>query len=144
MELQGRLWKSGKFWFIEVPPIDVCTQGHTREEALSMIEDAIETLVGGYFPNLETKDFKVFAIDYKKGNIGITTTKSSLMASLSLIRQREVSKSTVRDVSQRLGSKSPNSYAQYERGKMRISLDQYERLLQAVNPNQHFYLRVVT
>jgi transcriptional regulator with XRE-family HTH domain len=61
---------------------------------------------------------------------------------LSLRRQREKSKSTVRDVSERLGSKSPNAYAQYEKGKMRISLDQYERLLNAANPYQRIHLRI--
>jgi transcriptional regulator with XRE-family HTH domain len=63
--------------------------------------------------------------------------------SFSLIRQREMSKSTVREVAERLGSKSPNAYAQYERGKISITLDQYERLLQAVNPHSHPLLRVV-
>lgn len=143
MELEGRLWKSGKFWLIEVPAIDVCTQGYTRRQAIKMIEDAIETLLGGYFSDKEIKDFKVCVHDYKKGIIGITSSNNNLMLSLSLIRQREKSKSTIREVSKRLGSSSPNSYAQYERGRMRVSLDQYERLLHAANPNQHFRLRVV-
>jgi transcriptional regulator with XRE-family HTH domain len=82
-------------------------------------------------------------IDYKNKTIGITSNNNSLVLALSLRRQREKSNSTVRQASARLGSKSPNAYAQYERGKTRISLDQYERLLQAVNPKQNFHLRVV-
>jgi transcriptional regulator with XRE-family HTH domain len=62
---------------------------------------------------------------------------------LSLIRQREKSGSTVREAAQRLGSTSPNSYAQYEKGKTRISLDHYEKLLQAANPQKHSLLRVI-
>jgi len=42
MELEGKLWKSVKFWLVEVPAIEVMTQGHSREAALKMIKNAIE------------------------------------------------------------------------------------------------------
>lgn len=142
MELEGKLWKSGKFWLVEVPAVEVMTQGHSRENALQMISDAIEGLVDCYFPD-QAKDFKVTVQEYKKGIIGISTSNNSLMLAFSLKRQREMSKSTVREVSERLGSTSPNAYARYEKGRTRISLDQYERLLHAVNPQQNFHLRVV-
>ncbi len=142
MELEGKLWKSGKFWLIEVPAVEVMTQGHTREEALKMIADAIEGLVDCYFPD-ESNGFRITVQEYKKGIIGVSTSNNSIMQAFSLRRQREASKSTVREVSERLGSHSPNAYARYEKGRTRISLDQYERLLQAVNPQQNFHLRVV-
>jgi hypothetical protein len=142
MELEGKLWKKGKFWLVEVPAVEVMTQGYSREEALKMIADAIEGLVACYFPD-KAKDFHVLVQEYKKGIIGVSTSNNSLMLAFSLKRQREVSKSTVREVSERLGSNSPNAYARYEKGRTRISLDQYERLLQAVNPQQNFHLRVV-
>ena len=44
---------------------------------------------------------------------------------------------------ERLGSKPPNSYAQYEKGKINISLDKYEQLLYAANPLRHSILRVI-
>jgi predicted RNase H-like HicB family nuclease len=142
MELEGKLRKSGKFWLVEVPAVEVMTQAYSREEALKMIADAIEGLVACYFPK-EAKDFKVFVKDYKKGIIGVSTSNNSLMQAFSLRRQRTASKSTIREVAERLGSSSPNAYARYEKGRTRISLDQYERLLQAVNPEQDFHLRVV-
>jgi predicted RNase H-like HicB family nuclease len=142
MELVGKIWKEGKFWLVEVPVIDVSTQGHTRKEALMMIEDAIIELFKSYFKTDEVRDLKLEILDYNKNEIGIKTSNSNLMLSFSLIRQREISKSTVREVAERLGSKSPNSYAQYERGKMRITLDQYERLLAAVNPQRPPILRI--
>lgn len=142
MEFEGKLWKDGKFWLVEVPAIEVMTQGRTRKEALNMIEDAIIGLISCYFPG-EEEEFAVTVEDYKKGIIGVSANKDNLMQALSLRRQREASKSTVREISQRLGSNSPNAYAKYEKGRARISLDQYERLLQAVNPKQGFHLRVV-
>jgi hypothetical protein len=140
MELEGKVWKSGKFWLVEVPALDVMTQGYSQEEALFMIKDAIEGLAICYFP--EAKDFQVMVSQYKKGVIGVSSSNNSLMLAFSLRKQREISKSTVREVSERLGSSSPNAYARYEKGRSRISLDQYERLLQAVNPQQNFHLRV--
>ena len=59
-----------------------------------------------------------------------------------LIKQRENSKLTVREVSERLGSKSPNAYAQYEKGRVSVTLEKYEELLTAVNPFQHHHIRV--
>lgn len=143
MELEGKVWKDGKFWLVEVPAIDVCTQGRTRKEALMMIEDAIRELMSEYFQVVEIKDIKLEILDHEKNIFGVKASNNNLMLSFSLIRQRELSNSTVREVAERLGSKSPNAYAQYERGKMRITLDQYERLLQAANPERPPILRVV-
>lgn len=143
MELEGRIWKDGKFWLVEVPAVDVCTQGHTKKEALKMIADAMKELIDGYFPEEKAKDFKLYIHDYKKGVIGVTSSDNHLLLAFSLIRQREISQSTVREVSERLGSKFPNAYAQYERGEKRISLDQIERLLQAVNPHNPPRLKII-
>jgi hypothetical protein len=37
---------------------------------------------------------------------------------------------------------SPNAYGQYEKGKTRISLEHFERLLNAVNPYRQAHLRI--
>jgi len=107
-----------------------------------MIEDAIIELLVEYFEGTKIKDLSLEILDREKNVIGIRASNNNLMLSFSLIRQRQLSKSTVREVAERLGSKSPNAYAQYERGKMRITLDQYERLLQAANPDRPPILRL--
>lgn len=143
MELEGKIWKDGKFWLVLVPSIDVCTQGRTRKEAFKMIQEAILELMAEYFNATELQNFTLDILDIEKNVIGIKASNTSLILSFSLIRQRELSKSTVREVAERLGSSSPNLYAQYERGNKRISLDQYERLLQAANPSHPPTLRIV-
>lgn len=143
MELEGKVWKSKNHWLVEVSSLDIMTQGRTKEEALLMIRDAVLDLIHSYFKSEKKRDFDVDVIDYKKGIIGITATDNKLLLALSLRRQREQSGLTVREVAENLGSKSPNAYAQYERGKTRISLDQYEKLLHAVNPSRSRQLRVV-
>src|SRR5262245_1793929 len=110
MELEGKIWKSGKFWLVEVPAVEVMTQGRSRKEAIKMIADAIEGLMSCYFPN-DAKDFKVIVQDYKKEIIGVSSSNNSLMLAFSLRRQREISQSTIREVAERLGSNSPNAYA---------------------------------
>lgn len=142
MELEGKIWKSKNHWLVKVPSLNIMTQGETRDEALFMIKDAIMEYIKYYFES-KFKDFELSVNDYKRSSIGISANNNELLLALTLRRQREKSGSTIREVSERLGSKSPNSYAQYEKGKTRISLDQYEKLLHAVNPHQNRYLRVV-
>lgn len=142
MELEGKVWKHKNHWLVEVPSLNIMTQGKTKKEALFMIEDAIMEYVKFYFES-EIEYFELHVKDYKKSIIGISANNNKLLLALSLRKQREKSGLTVREVSERLGSKSPNSYAQYEKGRTRISLDHYEKLLQAANPNQHRFLRVV-
>ncbi len=143
MELEGKVWKSKSHWLIEVPSLNIMTQGYSKKEALDMIEDAIIEFIHYYFESEIGENFKIIVNVYKRGVIGITTTNNKLLLALSLRRQREKSGSTVREASERLGSSSPNAYAQYEKGKTRISLDQYDKLLRAANPYQHSLLRVV-
>jgi predicted RNase H-like HicB family nuclease len=143
MEFEGKVWKSTSTWLVEVPSLDLMTQGETKEEALKMLEELIIELTDYYFTKKEGKDFDVCVNVYKKGVIGVSSLKKRLLLALSLIRQREKSQSTVRETAKRLGSKFPNSYAQYEKGKIRISLEQYEKLLTAANPNYKCLLRVV-
>ncbi|MGC1879118.1 MAG: type II toxin-antitoxin system HicB family antitoxin [Rhabdochlamydiaceae bacterium] len=143
MEMEGKIWKDGKFWLVEVPTLDAMTQGKTRKEALAMIEDLVLEMARCYFNDDIENDFKITVTDYKKDIIGVTSNDNKLLLALSLRKQREKSGSTVREVAERLGSKSPNAYAQYEKGKIRISLDKYEQLLQAANPFKHSLLRIV-
>jgi predicted RNase H-like HicB family nuclease len=49
MELEGKIWKSKKLWLVEVPSLNLMTQGKTRAEALDMIEDAVTGLIHCYF-----------------------------------------------------------------------------------------------
>src|SRR5690348_9815401 len=142
MEMEGKIWKDGKFWLVEVPALDAMTQGKTRKEALAMAEDLVFEMARGYFEDEIDKDFAITVIDYKKSIVGITASDNRLLLALSLRRQREKSGSTVREASERLGSKSPNAYAQYERGKTSISVDKYEALLIAANPSERLRLRI--
>ncbi|MBU6383301.1 MAG: type II toxin-antitoxin system HicB family antitoxin [Verrucomicrobia bacterium] len=140
--MEGKIWKDGKFWLVEVPALDAMTQGKTRKEALAMAEDLILEMTQSYFEDEIGKDFTVTILDYKKDVIGVAANDTRLFLALSLRRQREKSGSTIREASKRLRSKSPNAYAQYERGKTSISVDKYEELLSAANPFEKLRLKI--
>jgi transcriptional regulator with XRE-family HTH domain len=53
---------------------------------------------------------------------------------LSLIKQRQESGLTIRDIAGKMGSNSPNAYARYEKGKINLSLEKFDWLLKLVNP----------
>ncbi len=133
MEFRGKVWKTDDRppWVIEASSLGVITQGYTKKEALAMLQDAIEELIISYF---DTK-VKVEVIDHGKGIVGVTCSDKKLLLSLSLIKQRQQSGQTVREVADRLGSKSPNAYARYERGRVNMSIEKFDQLLQAVNPS---------
>jgi len=142
MELEGKVWKDGRLWIVEIPCLNVSTQGKTRKNALFMIQDAVFELMNSYFGGLDKK-FKISINDYKKDAFGLTSNDNKLLLSFLLIRQREENGLSIRDVAKRLESKSPNSYAQYEKGRINFSIDQYEKLMHAINPKRISILRVV-
>ncbi|HSX10912.1 MAG TPA: helix-turn-helix domain-containing protein [Chlamydiales bacterium] len=141
MEIQARVWKDGKFWLVEIPSLDAMTQGKSKADAIRMAKDLVTEMIQSYF---KTKgDVKVVVSNQSKDTLCITATEVKLLTALVLRRQREKSGLTVKEAAERLGSKSPNSYAQYERGLISVSIDKYEHLLQAANPFDHRRLRLV-
>ena len=91
MELKGKVWKDDKFWLVEIPSLDVMTQGKSKKDALKMIEDAIAGLIECYFKKRDLKDLIIKTIAYEGDVIAITTNNTKLVTAFSLIRQREKS-----------------------------------------------------
>jgi predicted RNase H-like HicB family nuclease len=135
MELEGKIWKDGKDpgWLVEVPYLNVMTQGSTKEEALFMIADAIKLLMEDAFEGIK---FEININYYNKDLFGVSCSDSNLLLAFALRRQRENNKITIREAAQRLGSSSPNAYARYEQGKVKPTFQKYEQLLHAVNPKR--------
>lgn len=138
MELEGKVWKDpcSAWWLVEVPFLDVMTQGKTRKDALRMIEDAVMELLKDSYHEMMEKHFQLTVHLYEEGVFGLGATDEKLLFALGLKRQRVISGSSIRDVSKRLNSKSPNAYARYERAKARPSIEKYAELLHAANPSR--------
>ncbi len=58
------------------------------------------------------------------------------MIGLLLQRRRQQSGLSLAEAAERLGAKSRNAYARYERALVKPSLEKYAELLQAANPNR--------
>lgn len=137
MVLKGRLYKDGKFWLIEVPDLEIATQGRSRKEAYFMIKDAIGL-------HVHKKGFKIKIKKINKETFLIGSNNTTELVSLMLKRQRQINGLTVRDMMNRLNFKSPNAYAQYEQGRSEPSLSQFQKFIQAIQPKANISLQVIS
>jgi hypothetical protein len=129
MRFEGRIWKDkgSRYWLIEVPLLDITTQGTSKDDAYCMIADAIECLVN-------QKGFKVDVYPLCSESFTVGANRESVMIALMLKRQRESHGLTLVEVARRLGQKSPNAYARYEQGKSLPTLDKLNKLMKAIDP----------
>jgi hypothetical protein len=133
MRFLGQVFKAGKFWAIEIPILDIATQGRTRKEAYEMIADAVESLVN-------KKGFKVRVFGTKGRVFEIGSPDQGALTALLLRRMRQRAGLSLEEVAARLGSKSPNSYARYEQGRSVPSVEKFAQLFSAVAPNKEFVI----
>lgn len=134
MRLNGRVYKDGRLWLAEVPMLDAMTQGRTRKEALAMVADLLETLVN-------SPGFAVQVHPGRQGELEVSATEARRFVGLLLRRQRERNGLSLAEAAARLGARSSNAYARYERGTSVPTLDKLTQLLQAVAPGEDFVLQ---
>jgi hypothetical protein len=126
MRFAGRIWKEGSSWLVEVPALDIMTQGSTKREALEMIADAIEG-------HVDRAGFEV-TVFYRKGDtIEIGSSDVASLTALYLRRRRQASGLTLVEVARRLGARSHNAYARYEQGKAVPTIEKLAELLAVVD-----------
>ncbi len=134
MKIMGSCWKSKEdtFWIIEIPLLDATTQASSQNEIAEMTKDLISSL-------LQDQDFKANVV-VKDDAVLIEPNDPKKLAALILKRQRQRRRLRLEDVAQQLGAKSINEYAQYEQGKHMPSLEKFEQLLEAIDPELSPYL----
>ena len=137
MRFHGKMYKDEKFWLAEVPILDAMTQGRTRKEAFNMVKDLLETLAN-------RPGFVVEVRPGRQGDFEVSSSDTRGMVSLLLRRQRERSGLSLAEAAARLGAKSRNAYARYERGTSVPTIEKLTELLQAVSPGQDFVLQQST
>ena len=134
MRFQGTVYRDEGFWLAEVPIFEAMTQGRTRREALEMIRDWFRVMV----------DRKGFSVDVHlgaRGEFEISSSDLREMIRFLLQRQRQQSGLSLADAAERLGAKSRNSYARYERGESLPTIEKLDQLLKAVSGNRDFVLK---
>ncbi|MBU4254899.1 MAG: type II toxin-antitoxin system HicB family antitoxin [Acidobacteria bacterium] len=133
MRLQGRTFKNGGFWIIEVPMLAVTTQGETKKDAFDMIADAIESLVNKY-------GFKIQVFPGSGDYFEIGSSDFTILASFLLRRRRMIQGLTLKEVAIRLGARSLNTYARYEQGRAVPTIETFDRLMSALSGDEDFVL----
>ena len=133
MRFVGQVFRAGRYWAIEIPILDIATQGRTKKEAYEMIADAVESLAN-------KKGFEVRVFGTKGRVFEIGASDQGALTALLLRRMRQKSGLSLEEVAARLGSKSPNSYARYEQGRSVPSVSKFAKLFSAVAPNREFVI----
>lgn len=134
MRFNGKLFKDGSFWLVEIPILDVMTQGRTKKEALEMTKDLIRTMA----------DDESLAVDIYcgKGDVfEISSVNTQALISLLLQRKRELSGLSLAEVAEKMGSSSRNSYARYEQGRTMPTVEKLNELLRIVSSGRDFVLQ---
>lgn len=129
MRFEGQVFEDDGFWLVEVPALHAMTQGTTREEALEMIRDLIETMA-------DEPGFEAQVYERSEGEFELGANVARTLVALLLRRQREKEGLTLADAAARLRQKSRNAYARYEQGQVMPTVEKLEELLRAVAPNQ--------
>lgn len=133
MRFSGKLYQDGEFWLAEIPILDVMTQGFSKEGAVEMVADLIQTMINeeGFQADVYLGSDNVF-------EVGSTNPKP--MISLLLQRKRELSGLSLSQAAERLGASSRNAYARYEQGRTVPSIEKLNELLRAINPDTDFVI----
>jgi hypothetical protein len=133
MRFAGRVFKIGRYWAVEVPILDVVTQGRTKQDALVMIADAVRILVGK--PGV--------TVDVYPGSgdrFEIGSRDPAALTALLLRRARQRAGLSLAQVATRLGATSVNAYARYEQGRSVPSVAKLSQLFSAVSQHRDLVL----
>ena len=133
MRFSGKVYRDGTHWLAEVPIFEAMTQGRSRKEALAKIEDWFCSMV-------DRTGFSVQAHLVGDGQVEIVASDLEPMIGLLLQRQRHQSGLSLAEVAKRLGAKSRNAYARYERGDSLPTVTKLDELLHAISPDRDLVL----
>jgi predicted RNase H-like HicB family nuclease len=125
MRFEGRTWKEGQDWLVEVPMLDVLTQGESEEDAYAMAKDAIESLVG-------KPDFEVTIHQGLEGRFEVSANDQHEWVAFLLRRQRQAHGLSLEQAKERMAAKSRNEWSRYERGESMPSVEKLGEMLSAV------------
>jgi len=133
MRVYGTIKHSGRWWEIEIPSLGIFTQGKTHPDALHMAADAIESLVN-------KRGFQADVVPLARHAFTVGAKDAGTWLPFVLRRMRSVAGLSLAEVQKRLGAKSRNAYARYERGVSEPTLSKLEELLRVVAPSAQVIL----
>jgi DNA-binding XRE family transcriptional regulator/predicted RNase H-like HicB family nuclease len=137
VKFEGRLAKAGRYWPVEVPALDLATQGRSRSDALRMIREAITLLVDR--PGF---DVEILSIAERRFILkGKGAEDDKYLIAFLLKQQRAKYGLTIAEVARRLGI-TKHAYAQYEQARSLPSLPKIEEFVRAMSSRAHVVVGV--
>ena len=133
MRFVGRVFRVGRYWAVEVPILDVVSQGRTRKDALGMLADAIESLVN-------RPGFKLSVFPGAGEHFEVGSDDQATLTAFLLRRARQRAGLSLAEVAERLGATSVNAYARYEQGRSVPTVQKLSQLFAAVAPDRDLVL----
>lgn len=139
LTFQGKVWKDSRYWLIEIPALDVMTEGYSRADALDMLKDAVESLIdrSGFEADVALLSDNVVVLRSRK------PASERILAGFFLKQQRAKHGLTLNDMAKRLHLKSRNAYAQFEQGRSFPSLCKIQEFISAMNPHAMLAVNVI-
>jgi len=137
IKFEGNVFKSGKYWPIEVPALYIFTQGKSRRDAYSMIKEAVEIRVN-------RPDFEVDVVPLPENKFILRAKRNEddkYLVALLLKQQRAKYGLSTADVARRLGI-TKHAYAQYEQARSLPSLTKIEEFIYAMSNKAHFVINI--
>ena len=133
----GRFFKQGRYWPVEVPALDIVTQGKSAKDALAMIKEAVELHVDrpGFKIEVIPTDDRTFVVRAKGSR------SDRYLLALFLKQQRAKYGLSSAEVAKRLGI-TKHAYAQYEQARNLPSLTKVEEFIHAMSKHAHCVLNV--
>jgi hypothetical protein len=129
MRFAGKLIKERKGgWSISVDGLCAYSQGTTRKEAFAMIADAIEGMVN-------KPGFKVEVFVGAGGYFEVGANDPKTLLAFFIAQQRGLHEMSLAEVAKKLGRKSRDTYAKYEKGVSVPAVTTLGDLLSAFGPN---------
>jgi len=133
MRFDGRVFKAGRYWAVEVPILGIASQGRSKKHAYAMIADAIESLVN-------KAGFRIVVHPGSGAYFELGSSDEATLTAFLLRRARLRAGLTLAEAARRLGVKSLNAYARYEQGRAIPTVVKLSQLLEAVGPARDFVL----
>lgn len=137
VKFEGTTCKEGRYWPVDVPALNVVTQGRSKKEAYQMIKEAIELYV-------DQPHFQVEVIPLSGGRFIIRAKSNEddkYLVALMLKQQRAKYGLSLADIAKRLGI-TRHAYAQYEQARSLPSLTKVEEFIHAMSKQAHFVVGV--
>ena len=131
MRFAGRVLKANKHWAVEVPILELVSQGRSKKEALDMIADAVESLAN-------RRGFKLQVFPGTGDYSEVGSEALATLTALLLRRARRRSGLSLSEVAVRLGIASINAYVRYKQGRSIHTVQKLSQLFDAVSSHRDF------